>query len=221
MRDRADERLQPAFRDAQRRLGSFVLSYERFDCRVFGHWHQAPYALVRVADHRGRNRFAVLTFSYLSSMARDTGVVFLVSYVGIYRVADGWYHYGIQSSFIMKKTSFHIVRVGLAITFLWIGVLIIRQPEAWGGYLEPWAAGLVPVPLEQAMWGTAFLDIVIGILFLIDWKTWFAGLLAAVHLVIVLTVSGITDITVRDIGLLAAALAVLVDALPLRVKPSA
>lgn len=118
----------------------------------------------------------------------------------------------------MKKTSFHIARVGLAITFLWIGVLIIRQPEAWGGYLQPWAAGLLPLPLEQAMWGTAFLDIAIGVLLLIDWKTWLAAFLAAVHLVIVLAVSGITDITVRDIGLLAAASAVLVEVLPFGVK---
>jgi hypothetical protein len=33
----------------------------------------------------------------------------------------------------MIKTSFHILRVGLAITFLWIGVLIFKNPESWGG----------------------------------------------------------------------------------------
>jgi len=47
----------------------------------------------------------------------------------------------------MKKTSFHFLRVGLAITFLWIGILIFKNPEAWGGYLEPWAVGLLPIPL--------------------------------------------------------------------------
>lgn len=118
----------------------------------------------------------------------------------------------------MNKTSFHIVRVGLAITFLWIGILIMRAPEAWGGYLQPWAAGLLPVPIERAMWGTAFLDIAIGALLLIDWKTWIAALFAALHLIIVLAVSGITDITVRDIGLFAAALAVMVESLPYALK---
>lgn len=120
----------------------------------------------------------------------------------------------------MNKTSFHILRVGLAITFLWIGILIIREPEAWGGYLKPWVADLLPIPLARAMMGTAFLDILIGILLLIDWETWIAALLAALHLVIVLTVSGITDITVRDIGLLAAALAVMVESLPRLLKTS-
>lgn len=114
----------------------------------------------------------------------------------------------------MTKAGFHILRVGLGITFLWIGVLIFKQPEAWGGYLKPWAAGLLPVPLSQAMIGTAILDIVIGFLFLVDTLTWLASLLATIHLIIVLTVSGITDITVRDIAILAGAIAVLLDSLP-------
>ena len=106
----------------------------------------------------------------------------------------------------MNKTSFHILRVGLAITFLWIGVLIFKQPEAWGGYLQPWATGLLPIPIEQAMIGAAFLDIVIGIFLLFDSFVWLAALLGTIHL--------ITDITVRDIGILAAVIALMADSLP-------
>jgi uncharacterized membrane protein YphA (DoxX/SURF4 family) len=114
----------------------------------------------------------------------------------------------------MKKTSFHFLRVGLAITFLWIGVLIFKNPESWGGYLQPWAAELLPIPLTQAMIGTAILDIVIGTFLLIDFLSWLAALVGVIHLVIVLAVSGITDITVRDIGLLVATLALMIDSLP-------
>ena len=114
----------------------------------------------------------------------------------------------------MKKVSFHFLRVGLAITFLWIGILIFKNPGAWGGYLQPWAAGLLPIPLSQAMIGTAILDITIGAFLLFDFLVWFAALVGAIHLVIVLTVSGITDITVRDIGLLVVALAIVIDSLP-------
>lgn len=99
----------------------------------------------------------------------------------------------------MNKAGFHILRVGLGITFLWIGVLIFKQPEVWGGYLKPWVFKLLPVSLSQAMIGTAILDITIGFLFLIDTLTWLASLLAIIHLIIVLTVSGITDITVIEI----------------------
>lgn len=114
----------------------------------------------------------------------------------------------------MRKTSFHILRVGLAVTFLWIGVLIFKEPQAWGGYLQPWAAGLLPIPIAQAMIGTAILDIVIGFLLLIDSFVWLAALVGAIHLIIVLTVSGITDITVRDIAILAGAVAVMANSLP-------
>ncbi len=114
----------------------------------------------------------------------------------------------------MRKTSFHILRVGLAITFLWIGVLIFKDPQSWGGYLEPWAAGLLPIPIGQAMIGTAILDIVVGTLLLIDSFVWLAALVGAIHVIIVLTLSGITDITVRDIAILGAALALMADTLP-------
>ena len=108
-------------------------------------------------------------------------------------------------------TSFQILRIGLAITFLWIGILIFKNPEAWGGYLQPWAAGLLPIPIAQAMIGTAILDIIIGAFLLFNFLPWLAALVGAIHLIIVLTVSGITDITVRDIGLLAGTLALMTD----------
>ena len=114
----------------------------------------------------------------------------------------------------MKSASYHILRVGLAITFLWIGVLIFKNPEAWGGYLQPWAVGLLPMPLSQAMISTAILDIIIGAFLLFDFLPWLAALIGAIHIVIVLVVSGITDITVRDIGLLVAALALMIESLP-------
>ncbi|MDO8676107.1 MAG: DoxX family membrane protein [Candidatus Azambacteria bacterium] len=114
----------------------------------------------------------------------------------------------------MKKISFHFLRVGLAITFLWIGVLIFESPESWSGYLQPWAVGLLPVPLTQALIGTAILDIIIGAFLIFNFLPWLAAFVGAVHIAIILVVSGITDFTVRDIGLLAAALAIMIDSLP-------
>lgn len=118
----------------------------------------------------------------------------------------------------MKPSSYHVLRVGVAITFLWIGVLIFRNPEAWGGYLKPWAAGLLPLPLKQAMLSTAILDILIGFLLLIDILSWLAALVGAIHLIIVLTVSGINAITVRDIGLLAGCVSLAITSWPLNFK---
>lgn len=121
---------------------------------------------------------------------------------------------------VTKPYAFHILRVGMAITFLWIGVLILQSPEAWGGFLKPWAANLLVLPLKQAMIMTAILDIGIGFFLLIDVFTWFVSLLAAVHLASVLTVSGIDAITVRDIGLLAGAVALAATSWPKKHFPS-
>lgn len=114
----------------------------------------------------------------------------------------------------MKDASYHVLRVGTAITFLWVGILISRDPEFWGGFLKPWAAGLLPVPLREAMIGTAALDFLIGFFLLIDSFVWIAALLGAFHLTLVLAVSGIDEVTVRDIGLLAGCIALIIAAAP-------
>ncbi|MDE1970260.1 MAG: DoxX family membrane protein [Patescibacteria group bacterium] len=107
----------------------------------------------------------------------------------------------------MKKFSFHVLRIGLGITFTWIGILIVHNPVGWGSYLQPWAARLVPFPLIPAMVATGFVDMIIGALLVLNQWTWLASLMGALQLVIVLVCAGITDVTVRDIGLLAASFA--------------
>lgn len=94
---------------------------------------------------------------------------------------------------------------------MWIGVLILQDPADWGGYIQPWALQLLPLPVEQLMTGTGLLDIGIGVLLVANLLTWLAGLVAALHLLGVLVASGINAVTVRDIGLLAAALAIYVQ----------
>lgn len=117
-----------------------------------------------------------------------------------------------------QSYGYHIIRVGLAITFLWIGVLIFQDPVGWGGYLQSWAQNLLLVPVAQAMLGVAVFDIVVGGFLLVGVGVWAASVLATIHLASVLIVSGIDPITVRDIGLLAAAIALAVATWPERWK---
>ncbi len=114
----------------------------------------------------------------------------------------------------MQKISFKILRLGLAITFLWIGVLIFKDPLAWSSFINPWAVNLFFFDLKSAMLGTAILDILIGILFLINPLVYLAAILGSLHLIIILIVSGINVITVRDIGLLGSTIAVLIAFFP-------
>lgn len=107
----------------------------------------------------------------------------------------------------MGKSAYHILRIGLGLTFAWIGVMILQNPDAWGGYLQPWALNLLPVPVRTVMIGTGWFDIALGTLLIINiWPRLFAAL-GALHIAVVLVTAGVNAITVRDIGLLAGALA--------------
>lgn len=114
--------------------------------------------------------------------------------------------------------AYHILRIGLGVTFLWIGVLIFRGPEFWGGFLQPWAIDFLPVPLREAMIGSAIMDIVIGIALLVNVGVWIAALIGSIHLVIILITCGVTEITVRDIGLLGGTIALFWTNLPDRFR---
>jgi len=68
----------------------------------------------------------------------------------------------------MNKLSFHILRVGLGITFLWIGFMIFKDPVSWEGFIKPWVKNLLPVPAEKIMFNTAILDIAVGAFLIIN-----------------------------------------------------
>lgn len=117
-----------------------------------------------------------------------------------------------------KSSAYHIMRVSMGLTFAWIGVLIFKDPLSWSGFIQPWAAALLPGTPEQAMVGTAVLDLAIGLLLLLDIGTWAVSGVAALHLGVILAVSGIDAITVRDIGLLGAAVMLFWEDAPEKLK---
>ncbi|MBI2042029.1 MAG: DoxX family membrane protein [Candidatus Nealsonbacteria bacterium] len=111
----------------------------------------------------------------------------------------------------MSRISFHVLRIGAAITFLWIGILILSDPQGWTGFIRPWAADILPISLLKLMTSVAFFDIFAGIFLLVNYYTWLAALLGSFHLALVLIVSGVNAITVRDIGLLTGTVAIFIS----------
>lgn len=118
----------------------------------------------------------------------------------------------------MQKLPFNLLRIGLAIVFIWVGVFIIQDPHGWGSMIQPWALKLIPGSLDQVMISTGTLDILIGIFMLFNIWTWLAAFVGAVHLLIVLVTVGVNVITVRDIGLLFATLALMAASSPYWIK---
>lgn len=103
-----------------------------------------------------------------------------------------------------QKAAYHLLRVTLGITFIWVSVMIFQEPVFWSGFIDPWAASLMPLSLETMMNITAGLDLLIGLLLIADKWTWIVSLVASLHLLAIIIGSGIDTITVRDIGLFGA-----------------
>lgn len=96
---------------------------------------------------------------------------------------------------------------GLGIVFLWIGLDIIKHPDAWIGYLP----GDLPFGLNRALALkiNGIFDAVLGGLLLLGWWPRVVAGFAALHLIGILADQGIDQVIIRDVGLLGTSLALL------------
>ncbi len=96
-----------------------------------------------------------------------------------------------------------ILRIGLGITFLLSGFLILKDDDKWTHMLPGWFSKYLP-SAKSFMIVTAVSDLIIGAWLLSGYFTGIAALLASLHLLGVLVVSGKNEFheVYRDIGLL-------------------
>jgi len=110
-----------------------------------------------------------------------------------------------------------VLKIGLGITFIWIGYFILQDPAGWAGFIKPWAKDLLILDPIDVMKFNAVYDILVGALLIVAykrWMIWLGGLLAALHMIAVLVTAGVDPITVRDIAVLSGALSLCVWAWP-------
>ncbi|MGC5077437.1 hypothetical protein [Agrococcus sp. DT81.2] len=79
----------------------------------------------------------------------------------------------------------------------------------WTQYLAPWIDGIVPGDAQFAMWGVGIVEIAAGLLVAIRprWGGWVVAAWLAGIIVNLLTLPGYFDVALRDVGLLAGAVA--------------
>lgn len=110
----------------------------------------------------------------------------------------------------MKKylTSNILLRLALASVFLYAGVAMLLEPSSWIGFIPRWLEyGFIT--RELILYANAFLEILLGIIFLAGkWKK-AVGWFAFSHLLLIVAVNGTVGflITFRDMGLAFTALA--------------
>lgn len=107
--------------------------------------------------------------------------------------------------------SITLVRIGLGITFILTGILILKDGDKWTHMLPEWFSKYLP-SARSFMIVTAWTDIITGLWLLSGYLTGVAASLAALHLLGVLIVSGKQEFheVYRDIGLLFMAVALAV-----------
>ena len=104
----------------------------------------------------------------------------------------------------VKIASF-MLRVGLAIPFLYAAIAATLQPEAWVGFIPFFLKNLIPETLLLSV--HSLMNVVLALWLLSGWKTKYAaGLSAAALLTIIVANLAALDIIFRDIGLMLAAL---------------
>jgi len=105
----------------------------------------------------------------------------------------------------LRKPLF-IIRVGIAIVFLWFGISKIIDPTAWISWLPQWIVQL-PISVTTNLIIQGMIETVVGALLLIGLFTRFAAVIAALTMVIVIISVGYSDIAIRDLGILSIAVA--------------
>jgi len=112
----------------------------------------------------------------------------------------------------MNNQAYKILRWGVAITFIWIAVLIFRAPDLWLGFMPLWMADSLAFLPFNPMYLAAGFDLLVGIFLIANRYTMIVSTLAALHLLGLVFMLGFGDISARDFGLMAATIAIFVQA---------
>ena len=100
-----------------------------------------------------------------------------------------------------------VVRIGIALVFLWFGISQVTDPSVWTALIPDYVKAL-PLSDMQLVLGNGIFEIIFGTLLLIGLWTRISALLLSIHLLHILTVVGYNAIGVRDFGLLLACVSI-------------
>ena len=106
-------------------------------------------------------------------------------------------------------TARNILLLGLAFVFLYFGIDKFEHASLWIGWIPEWMDGLLHMSADRWLRIIAVTEIAIGAALIIPFRLirQIAAIGATLHLVGILTQVGWNDVGIRDIGLLAMAVA--------------
>jgi len=111
----------------------------------------------------------------------------------------------------MKYSSYAptIIRLGLGLVFFLIGLDQLSKPDNWLSWLPQFITQISPP--QTLILAIGIFNIIVGALLILGLFTKLASLLAGLHLLGIILTAGYSDITIRDMGLLFAAIAIFLN----------
>lgn len=100
-----------------------------------------------------------------------------------------------------------ILRIGLAIVFLWFGFSQLLDGINWVSWVPEWAVNVLHLPPAMIVLANGLFEVIAGALLALNIFTRWVALALAVHLLVITIEIGATAIGVRDFGLTMATLA--------------
>ena len=106
-----------------------------------------------------------------------------------------------------EKYAWLLVRLAVGGVFAWFGTDKFIHPEFWLGWVPAYILNMLPFSDTLFIYSQGAVETVIGAVLIIGWYTRISALAAAAILLGITIVLGYSDIAVRDMGLLLAAVA--------------
>ncbi len=104
-----------------------------------------------------------------------------------------------------------LLRVGIAIVFLWFGFSQLTNPESWTRLMPGYVTAFLPFSVNTLIYINGIFEISFAILLLLGLYTRTVSLLLGLHLLHIVTIVGYGAIGARDFALALATLAIFLN----------
>lgn len=101
----------------------------------------------------------------------------------------------------MKKYSATVLRIGIALVFLWFGTQQIIDPIAWSSYIPDALVGILSLSASKIVYLNGIFEVIFGTALLLGYFIRVSALLLALHMINITYIVGFNAVGVRDFGL--------------------
>lgn len=108
----------------------------------------------------------------------------------------------------IKKLSPSVLRIGIALVFIWFGWSQIHNANEWLGFVPQWVSDVSSLSVNTIVYLNGIFEIVFGTALFFGFLTRFVAFFLALHILDITFIVGLNALGVRDFGLSIATVAV-------------